>query len=179
MQQLEMDRDVSIAIGSCAPIGVMAIKATGAKLTDGERIVVLLSAKDPLSSLAGSRRHRRLVTSWLLGREVNALANPRLEALRRFAVILRIQGHVTAVEMTRFRAAGFDARNAADVEQIVSAWRRQSNSKLQRIAWSLVGLVALASYHLVVMTVEQPMVGILFAGVAAVLIAPILVPRDH
>jgi hypothetical protein len=178
VKQLEIDRDGPVAPAAHPSTDVPVGSGSVVDLSDLDRRVVLRSARDPLSSLQQRRPASRMLMGWLFGREANALADPRLEALRRFAVILRIHGLVTNAELDRFHAAGFNARSAAAVEQMVAPWRRRSNSKLQRLAWSFVGLVAFGSYQLVVRQVEQPMVGLISAGLVVVLIAPLLVPRN-
>jgi hypothetical protein len=147
-------------------------------LTDDERIVVLLSAKDPLTSISPGWSYGSRISAWLFGERVNPFANPRLEALRRYAVILRSKGFVSSDEQLRFQAAGFDDRAAAAVEDMVAALRTRSNKTLHCIAWATVLLIAFVSYYLVTEAVEQPLVGLLSAGLAIVLGAPVLVPRD-
>lgn len=51
-----------------------------------EAAAVRLGAADPLSSLSGTRAK---LGRWLFGNRRQPLANPRLEALRRLAVLLR------------------------------------------------------------------------------------------
>ncbi len=60
------------------------------KLTPLERAVIALSRQDPVSSLRSGSRKR----GWILGLPTAPppLANPRLEALRRYAILRRLHG---------------------------------------------------------------------------------------
>lgn len=84
-------------------------------LTPLERAVIDLSRKDPLWSLA----RRSGVAIWLLGRRHDAqpLANPRLEALRRYAILRRQNrdgGQVAGV----LRESGYSPAQIAAIDRL-------------------------------------------------------------
>jgi outer membrane protein len=84
-----------------------------------EWMVIALSRHDPLSSLKlpGNASFRLFGTRTYL-----PLANPRLEALRRYAILLRFQGHgLAAVEHERICAAGYDPRQVNAIVQLVTS----------------------------------------------------------
>jgi hypothetical protein len=98
-----------------------------------ERDVLLASRRDRPASL----KRTGLLGRWgnrLFGfEEVNRLADPRLEALRRFAVLLRRRGErLSAQEGARILAAGFSPAQVAEVRRLVenermprrAAWKR-------------------------------------------------------
>ncbi len=68
----------------------------GHELSPLERQVVLLATRDDRASVCRGGRVRRLLDALLGLRRANALADPRLEALRRFCVGRRLR--VTASE---------------------------------------------------------------------------------
>ncbi|MBY8822364.1 hypothetical protein [Sphingomonas colocasiae] len=78
-----------------------------------EMSVVALAARDTAWSVRPRTRFVRIVEALFGIRRSNPLANPRLEALRRFAVIARtVRGAVPAPELQAFFAAGFSPRAA-------------------------------------------------------------------
>ncbi|MCI4589464.1 MipA/OmpV family protein [Sphingobium sp. BYY-5] len=83
-----------------------------------ELTVIALSRHDPLSSLKppGSRSFS------LFGSQAHLpLANPRLEALRRYAVLLRLRGHGLAqTEHERIRNAGYDPCQIDAIARLVA-----------------------------------------------------------
>jgi hypothetical protein len=88
--------------------GIVVAVRSGQALDELERRVVLLSRRDPRPAGRIGRAAARAAHILFGGRETAGLADPRLEALRRFAVLLRIGGgHVASVEIERFVAAGF------------------------------------------------------------------------
>jgi len=105
-----------------------------------ERDVLLASRHDRPSSL----RRTGLIGRWsnrLFGfEEVNRLADPRLEALRRFAVLLRRRAeHLPASEEARILAAGFSPAEVAEIRRLI-----ESERTLRRAAWRR-GYLALAA----------------------------------
>lgn len=96
-----------------------------------EQQVVMLSLRDPRSSL---RRPSKWEARWkkLFGVEIpNPLADPRLEALRRFSVLMRIDGYsMPAKEYRRLSEAGFDEVIADQVHALVSGRSSASTPQL-------------------------------------------------
>ncbi|GAA0674750.1 hypothetical protein FHT00_000758 [Sphingomonas insulae] len=84
------------------------VAASTARLSALEWSVVALAAKDPLSSLRTPGRMAIAMGALFGDRRRSALADPRLEALRRIAVLGRHQGYTVApTEIRAFVAAGF------------------------------------------------------------------------
>lgn len=71
-----------------------------------EWAVIGLSRHDTPTSLSEPGRFRRALERFFRIRRGNALANPRLEALRRMAVLLR-RGVTSPDETARFLASGY------------------------------------------------------------------------
>ena len=89
-------------------------------LTDLDRMVIALSRNDPCSSLTAPGRFRRIFAYLFAMRLPNALADPRLEALRRFAILLRKQrAHLPEAETERLIAAGYSLAAVAEARRIV------------------------------------------------------------
>ena len=93
-----------------ASTGIVAGKPQPA-LGAFERDIVRMSLQDGRSSLADIGRLVR-IGMWLGGvRRKGGLANPRLEALRRYAILYRLNGQgLEASEELAMDRAGFDAR---------------------------------------------------------------------
>lgn len=78
-----------------------------------EWLVVALARKDHLSSLRAPGRIGAALSRVFGGRGEPRLANERLEALRRFAVLAWHRGHnVPRSELAAFREAGFTPHQA-------------------------------------------------------------------
>lgn len=89
-------------------------------LTELDRMVIALSRNDPRSSLTTPGRFRRIFAYLFSMRLPNALADPRLEALRRFAVLLRKQRtRLPETETARLVAAGYSLAAVADARRII------------------------------------------------------------
>jgi len=89
-----------------------------------EWLVVALAQRDHLSSLRQPGRIGAALSRLFGGNGSEPrLANPRLEALRRFAVLAWHRGHnVAASEFAAFRAAGFTSGQAeALLESVLGA----------------------------------------------------------
>lgn len=73
-----------------------------------EWIVVALAQRDPLTSLKTPGRMAIALRVLFGGRSNSQLADPRLEALRRFVIVARHLGdRLPPAEVTRFLEAGF------------------------------------------------------------------------
>jgi hypothetical protein len=127
----------------------IAIASQPERLAPQERLVVLLSRRDPLSSLAPRGTGSRLL-GWLFGMKApHRLADERLEALRRFAVLHRLRQGGAAEAADDARRAGFSSAQLAQVRGLVdSAYAvrplRSVGALTQRILFALVGLLAFA-----------------------------------
>jgi len=86
----------------------IAVPTTEPVFTPLELRVVALAARDTGWSVRPRTRFVRIVEALFGIRRPNPLANPRLEALRRFAVVARnVRGKLPAAEIEAFLAAGF------------------------------------------------------------------------
>lgn len=97
------------------------------KLTPLERAVVALSRKDPVSSLRTGAGKR----GWILGLPSGPppLANPRLEALRRYAIMRRVhRAGQSGVECEPLREAGFSCKQIEEVDDLVDPGRRRGSN---------------------------------------------------
>jgi hypothetical protein len=73
-----------------------------------EERVLILSLSDPLFSARAVKRPRQRVMEMIFGPAQNyRLANPRLETLRRTAVMMRCMGYITERDAYEFERAGF------------------------------------------------------------------------
>jgi hypothetical protein len=82
--------------------------ASQAAFQGHEWAVIALARADGAASLSEPGRLRRLFESFFKIRRPNRLADPRLEALRRMAVLLRIGGGKTSDdERAGFLSAGY------------------------------------------------------------------------
>jgi len=140
-----------------APLALPApFRAKRAVLTRAEHDVLFLSRRDPRSSVAGRGAVRSRLRRLFGLSTPNRLADPRLEALRRFAVLLRARGNrLPATEEARLMAAGFDADQVAAVAQAIArepgrrdAGRRGPLTALAAVAVALLMLMQrmLATY---------------------------------
>ena len=106
----------------------MALARTETRASDNrcdfdqvERSVILLSRNDPWLSLADPQGRTTRVLRCMGFGAPNRLADARLEALRRHAIILRPGAREE--DLQRLLAAGFVAAQAARLEQMVLPWR--------------------------------------------------------
>lgn len=107
-----------------------------------ERDVLLASRRDRLSSLEKAGPLGRWIGRLFGFEGVNRLADPRLEALRRFAVLLRRRGdRLPAQEEARIRAAGFSPAQVAEVRRLIGAEHPPRRKSWKRRYLALVALV--------------------------------------
>jgi hypothetical protein len=84
-----------------------------ARFAQIERNVIALAAHDPVASIEPPGRLAGLLRHWLGLEPPNQLADPRLETLRRFTILLRAAPHrIRMPEVRRFLAAGFTTSQA-------------------------------------------------------------------
>lgn len=87
-------------------------------LSDAEQHVLLLARKDPLSSIHQPSAISAWVRRQLGRRKPNHLANSRLEALRRFGILVRV-GRDDGEALRKIEAAGFSAAQIEEVRRRV------------------------------------------------------------
>jgi len=97
-----------------------------------EWLVIALAERDRLASLA-ERGRIAVALGRLFGARANPrLANPRLEALRRLAVMAWHHGHrVPASELVAFHAAGFSTGQAETLLANVTARRADRRLRIR------------------------------------------------
>jgi len=84
--------------------------------------VIALAEADPVASIGPPRRLHRFFERWFGFKLPNPLADERLEALRRFAVLARVTGgRLPAEEVKHFLTAGFSLLQARALQRRASA----------------------------------------------------------
>lgn len=88
--------------------------------SDLERSVIHLSRNDPVSSIPGLRNWRVFVARLSGAGRTNALANDRLEELRRFAILVRVHDDPGDDALDRFLDAGYTVEQAGHIQAVVN-----------------------------------------------------------
>ena len=87
--------------------------------------VIALAEADPVASIGAPTRFTRFFERWLGISRPKPLANERLEALRRFAVLARVTGGSLPVEeVRRFLAAGYSLLQARALQRRAASFAR-------------------------------------------------------
>lgn len=103
-------------------IGTAPGASPSASLTSLEWLIVALAQRDPLSSIEKPGRIAMMLFALFGDRPNPRLADPRLEALRRFTVLVRnLRDRLPSEETARFLAAGFSRAQARLVRRAVTA----------------------------------------------------------
>ena len=171
-----LDRD--FAVYQAAPGLPMNVSGLGSAapspgLSPLERSVVRLSLRDARSTLSASPRWLAGIRGLLGFASPNALADPRLEALRRFAVLTRLDGVAAGEEQARFLAAGFDPVQADQVAAMVAgAARRRRRDGIGAAGWVVSLGAAGGMFAAAVGYVGDPLVGVVASALGFVTIAP-------
>jgi hypothetical protein len=168
------DTAISPPIGGATDSGSLG-RANG--LNDVECAVVQLSREDPLFSLDDRRSALDRMATVFGVRPPNTLADPRLEALRRHAVLLRLRGMASETEMARFIAAGYSVQQSAAIERMVAPWRSQSDRDIHRSAWLVPGVAAFLACWVVAAALDERPMGLAIAGLSVITIAPFILPN--
>jgi hypothetical protein len=103
---------------------IVRAPAEAAPLTALERIVVALAYHDHWRSVQDPGRFGLFLFRLIGGRVPNRISDPKLEALRRFAVMYRHADAVLDDERTRFSAAGFGPEAEDEVRRLVDGAER-------------------------------------------------------
>jgi hypothetical protein len=154
------------------------------RLSAQERLVVTLSRTDPLRSLRPRRTHSRVLRA-LFGIEApHRLADPRLEALRRYAVTYRLRdASVTEAEEAAAQA-GFLASQLAQIRQMTDGARapRRRRSMATPIVQGLLPLVTLlivcGATVWLSPRLDSSLLAFVFVAVALLSVAPAAVERQ-
>lgn len=168
------DTAISPPIGSATDRGWPG-RADG--LNDVERAVVQLSREDPLVSLDDRQSTFDRMATVFGGRPPNTLADLRLEALRRHAVLLRLRGVASETEMARFIAAGYSVQQSAAIERMVAPWRSRPDRGIHLSAWLVLSVAAFLTYWVVAAALDERLVGLVLAGLSVITIAPLILPN--
>lgn len=118
------------SLAASAPVHVGEPESAGPTLRPAEKggfeplelRVIALAEADPVASIGSPTRFRRLFERWFGFKLPRPLANERLEALRRFAVLARVSGDgMPAEEVRNFLTAGFSLRQARTLQRRATA----------------------------------------------------------
>lgn len=91
----------------------------GIPLTVLEQTVVALSLRDDIRSFAAPGGLRQMIFRLFGSTLPNRLSDPKLEALRRFAVVSRERSGDLQEERVLFQAAGYTVGNGVEVERLL------------------------------------------------------------
>ncbi|KQX25018.1 MULTISPECIES: hypothetical protein [unclassified Sphingomonas] len=109
-----------------APVGhpASAQKSLPPGLTGREQCVVAISLFDHRSSIYPPVGMARLFGRLFGSRPVNQLADPKLEALRRYCILLRTNDEaLPPMEIDRIRTAGYSDAALAEVRRLLAGAR--------------------------------------------------------
>jgi len=108
------------AIAAAAAPAAMPRHDNVVRLAPLERQVILLARSDRASSLRQPGRIDAAL-GWLFGwKPASKLADPRLEALRRYAVTFRLRGDaLPAMETDRLLGAGFAVQAIGEIRRMI------------------------------------------------------------
>jgi len=162
--------------------GVASAPTPTAGLDPLERQIVLLSRGDGVRSVQSRRRY-----DWVLNliygfNSARSLADQKLEALRRYAVLRRLHGdHMAPEEVDQVRAAGFAPSKLANLHRMVDPWRapRQRHQILQQSLTILaMGVLGALLFPSISDSVGDELIAVLLIGVAFVTSLPLLLAGD-
>ncbi|MFW2831227.1 hypothetical protein [Sphingomonas sp. ID0503] len=124
---LQLRHSAPVMPARAAPLALV-VSNEPAALTDLERCVVVLSRRDRPVPGKLAEKAQRIARTLFGTRPANTLADPRLEALRRFAISLRLgDGMAGESETVRFLSAGF---RREQIETIFRLCRERSARRL-------------------------------------------------
>lgn len=157
--------------------GLAGTVSAEAALSPLELRTLQLSQADGRASLRAPRRIERIGAMLFGSRRVSGLANTRLEALRRFAILYRLDGsRLDSGEIARAEAAGLSAVMLDRVRHIVDGWPRRAGALVRAAsllaAVGLTGVAGVAGYFWLADELD-PMVSAILVGAVAVTLAPL------
>jgi hypothetical protein len=151
-------------------------------LSGFERSVIRLSRKDPLASIPDLQGWRVGVARLFTAKRANPLANPRLEELRRFAILARTQDDPDDDALDRFLDAGYTLEQAELVRRIL----REGASVGRRTRpgltfWVMPLLIAAGIYCVMQNAVHDFAISLIVAGLGLITVASLAMPhrRTH
>lgn len=114
--------------------GAPVVLSADDKLTAIERTTIALSLGDPIASVKPQGRYARSGLAILLfgPRRTFVLANPRLEALRRYAILFRHADPEAAAAAEALREAGYSAGQIDEIGRRSAPTRRKGRAWISR-----------------------------------------------
>lgn len=147
-----------------------------------ERSVIRLSRKDSLASISDLQGWRVGVARLFAAKHANPLANPRLEELRRFAILARTHDDPDDDALDRFLDAGYTLEQAELVRRIL----REGASVDRRTGpaltfWIIPLLTAVGIYCVMQNAVHDFAISLIVAGLGLITVASLAMPhrRTH
>lgn len=157
--------------------GLAGTVSAEAALTSLELRTLQLSQADGRATLRAPRRIERLGAMLFGSRRMSGLANARLEALRRFAILYRLDGaRLDSAEVARAEAAGLSAVMLDRVRHIVDGWPRRTGALVRAaslLAATGLATVAGATGYFWLADALDPMVSAILVGAVVVTLAPL------
>ncbi|WP_232492779.1 hypothetical protein [Novosphingobium kaempferiae] len=155
------------------------LPASTLALSPLERSVVFLSRNDPLSSVPGQKGFRAWIGRHFGGEPVNELADPKLEALRRLAVVLRQDAAPSERVLRDFLLAGYTRAHADLVARIARQDHRpRKEGQPSRAQWAILLLLAFGAFAVVQSIADQMPVSVIAGALAFVTLASLTTPRS-
>lgn len=147
-----------------------------------ERRTIELSLRDARSSIDEPTRMRRALARLLSPPRQTRLADPRLEALRRFAVLYRLHGSAMRTEeVDRLLTAGFAATQAVaferQIDSLLDRGRRTRQAGMRLSAALLVVSAAGALLAALAALLDDLLISGVIDGVILVSAAPLMSGR--
>lgn len=147
-------------------------------LSGVERSVILLSRKDPLASIPDLQGWRAGVARLFAANRANPLANPRLEELRRFAILVRIHDDPDDDALDRFLDAGYTLEQAGLVRRIVRESAPADRGTRPGLAfWVVPLLIAVVIYCVMQNAVHEIVISLIVAGLGLITVASLATTR--
>ncbi len=157
--------------------GLAGTVSAEAALSPLELRTLQLSLADGRASLRAPRRIERIGAMLFGSRRVSGLANARLEALRRFAILYRLDGaRLDSGEVARAEAAGLSRVMLDRVRHVIDGWPRRAGALVRAASlFAAVGLatVAGATGYFWLANELDPMVAAILVGAVTVTLAPL------
>jgi hypothetical protein len=159
-----------------------AAAASAFLLDETEQAVIRLSSRDAPSSVARGGRLSQLAERLFGLARPNPLADPRLEALRRFAILYRRRGEAAcAAEEPLLEAAGYTRRQIAHARRLLEpehARRRKTRLRLELGLLTMGGvLLAISTHRGLSAALDSPLMALILLGLGAVTVSPLVAAR--
>lgn len=142
-----------------------------------ERLTVELSLRDGMNSVRIPTRMDRLLALAFGLRRALPLADPRLEALRRYAVLYRLRGDALLVDKeTLAEEAGLDRAKIINIRQLIDrslSARRFWGWMTARTILSFAAIAAIGAADLWLgRQIDSPIIALVIIGASIVTLAP-------